>query len=130
MNAPTPQLRNNLPDGSKARIGGSVRPAHEFSKHRWTTNIVPSGPGSAPMTAPHFRPAGICAQLASRRYGLGRSLSGRVCFHLGSVGGCSAPDTVKRLNASVAGMCFMTTCDVRNDGAKWPLVVELPDTYR
>ena len=38
--------------------------------------MLPSGPGSAPITAPHFNPAGSCAQFASRRYGLGRSLIG------------------------------------------------------
>jgi len=27
-------------------------------------------------------------------------------------------------------MGFMTTCDVRNDGAKQPVVVEIRDTYQ
>jgi hypothetical protein len=31
---------------------------------------------------------------------------------------------------SAKAMCFMTTCDVRNDGAKQPVVVEIPDTYQ
>src|SRR5437773_11341302 len=47
--------------------------------------MLPSGPGSAPMTAPHFMPAGSFAQLASRRYGLGNALIGIALFHFGSV---------------------------------------------
>src|SRR2546426_8596858 len=46
--------------------------------------MLPSGPCSAPITAPHFSPAGSCAQPASRRYGLGRSFTGAVVFHFGS----------------------------------------------
>jgi hypothetical protein len=43
------------------------------------------------------------------------------------LGGATKRDDV-RIRARA--MCFMTTCDVRNDGAKLPVVVEIPDTYQ
>src|SRR5437868_4957664 len=60
--------------------------------------MLPSGPGSAPITAPHFSPAGSCAQFASRRYGLGRSLIGVALCHLGA--GCAT--TLAKRNAETA----------------------------
>ena len=60
--------------------------------------MLPSGPGSAPMTAPHFMPAGSCAQFASRVYGLGRSLIGVVVFHFGS--GAAPHPRARTQNAS------------------------------
>ena len=55
---------------------------------------------------------------------------GFVLFHLGWPGGWAAPTSVNDVRISAKAMCFMTTCDVRNDGAKLPVVVEIPDTYQ
>src|SRR5438270_327788 len=71
--------------------------------------MLPSGPGSAPMTAPHFMPAGSCAQFASRRYGFGRSLIAFVVFHFGdgawTAAMARAPSAMKRARRILLRQC-------------------------
>src|SRR5476649_798048 len=63
--------------------------------------MLPSGPGSAPITAPHFSPGGSWAQFASRRNGFGRSFVGVALFHFGSF--CApTPHVAMTINAETA----------------------------
>ena len=59
--AGTPQLPQSGQEGQGGQAGGLL------SELQKGFPMLPSGPGSAPMTAPHVRPAGNCAQFSTVR---------------------------------------------------------------
>src|SRR5688572_7385 len=84
-NSPLPKLRSSVPDGSKARIGSSVRPVHVVLAHLSATHTVPRASTWTALVLPYGLPVGSCPQLWPLWYGLGWEFgAGVVCVATGA----------------------------------------------